>query len=170
MRETLESGNPAQAPAVLLSSYRTPSESLLLSGTRFPHLFSGGLPLSQVPSSHHPKASCASLVADSTNVAFTISMLLGNISSCCNPWIYMGFNSHLLPRLLRHRACCWGARPRMRRQLSSSSLSSRRTTLLTRSSCPPNLSLSLSSRPGPAESLKDLEQVDGEATTETSIF
>ncbi|XP_015338871.1 vasopressin V1b receptor [Marmota marmota marmota] len=107
---------------------------------------------------------------DSTNVAFTISMLLGNISSCCNPWIYMGFNSHLLPRPLRHLACSGGARPRMRRQLSSSSLSSRRTTLLTRSSCPPTLSLSLSSRPGPAESLKDLEQADGEATTETSIF
>uniref|UniRef100_A0A8D2JSN6 Vasopressin V1b receptor n=1 Tax=Sciurus vulgaris TaxID=55149 RepID=A0A8D2JSN6_SCIVU len=105
---------------------------------------------------------------DSTNVAFTISMLLGNVSSCCNPWIYMGFNSHLLPRPLRHCACCWGARPRMRRQLSSSSFSSRRTTLLTRSSCPPtlSLSLSLSSRPGPAESLKDLEQAEGDATTE----
>ncbi|XP_040477846.1 LOW QUALITY PROTEIN: vasopressin V1b receptor-like [Ursus maritimus] len=35
---------------------------------------------------------------DSTDVAFTISMLLGSLSSCCNPWVYMGFNSHLRPR------------------------------------------------------------------------
>nr|XP_002717487.1 vasopressin V1b receptor [Oryctolagus cuniculus] len=109
---------------------------------------------------------------DSTNVAFTISMLLGNLSSCCNPWIYMGFNSHLLPRPLRHLACCRAPRPRMRRQLSNSSLSSRRTTLLTRSSCPPTLTLSLSlgRSPGPQESPKDSKQVDGEAATETSVF
>ncbi|XP_002717487.2 vasopressin V1b receptor [Oryctolagus cuniculus] len=109
---------------------------------------------------------------DSTNVAFTISMLLGNLSSCCNPWIYMGFNSHLLPRPLRHLACCRAPRPRMRRQLSNSSLSSRRTTLLTRSSCPPTLTLSLSlgRSPGPQESPKDSEQADGEAATETSVF
>ncbi|XP_012513312.1 PREDICTED: vasopressin V1b receptor [Propithecus coquereli] len=107
---------------------------------------------------------------DSTNVAFTISMLLGNLSSCCNPWIYMGFNSHLLPRPLRHLACCRGPQPRMRRQLSNGSLSSRRTTLLTRPGCPPTLNLSLSGTPRPTESLRDLEQVDGEATTETSIF
>ncbi|XP_012616455.2 vasopressin V1b receptor [Microcebus murinus] len=107
---------------------------------------------------------------DSTDVAFTISMLLGNLSSCCNPWIYMGFNSHLLPRPLRHLACCGGPRPRMRRQLSNGSLSSRRTTLLTRSSCPPTLNLSLGGTPRPVESLRDLEQVDGEATTDTSIF
>ncbi|XP_062067322.1 vasopressin V1b receptor [Lepus europaeus] len=109
---------------------------------------------------------------DSTNVAFTIAMLLGNLSSCCNPWIYMGFNSHLLPRPLRHLACCRAPRSRMRRQLSNSSLSSRRTTLLTRSSCPPTLTLSLSlgRSPGPQESPKDSEQVDGEAATETSVF
>lgn len=53
--------------------------------------------LSQIPPSCHSKASRASLLADSTNVAFTISMLLGNLSSCCNPWIYMGFNSYLWP-------------------------------------------------------------------------
>uniref|UniRef100_A0A8C8Z1M0 Vasopressin V1b receptor n=1 Tax=Prolemur simus TaxID=1328070 RepID=A0A8C8Z1M0_PROSS len=107
---------------------------------------------------------------DSTDVAFTISMLLGNLSSCCNPWIYMGFNNHLLPRPLRHLACCGGPGPRMRRQLSNGSLSSRRATLLTRSSCQPTLNLSLSGTPRPAESLRDLEPVDGEATTETSIF
>ncbi|XP_006888053.1 PREDICTED: vasopressin V1b receptor [Elephantulus edwardii] len=109
---------------------------------------------------------------DSTNVAFTISMLLGNLSSCCNPWIYMGFNSHLLPRPLRRLPCCGGPRRQMSRQLSNGSLSSRRTTLLTRSSCPPtlNLSLSLSGKPGPEESLKDLEQANGEAVTELGVF
>ncbi|XP_037667802.1 vasopressin V1b receptor [Choloepus didactylus] len=109
---------------------------------------------------------------DSTNVAFTISMLLGNLSSCCNPWIYMAFNSHLLPRPLHHLACCGGPPPRMRRQLSNGSLLSHHTILLTRSSCPPthNLSLSLSVRPGPEESLKGLEQADGEASAVTSIF
>ncbi|XP_008152408.2 vasopressin V1b receptor [Eptesicus fuscus] len=98
---------------------------------------------------------------DSTNVAFTISMLLGNLSSCCNPWIYMGFNSHLWPHPLRHLACCGGPRPQMRRQLSHGSFSSRRTTLLlTRSSCPPTLSLSpsLGARPGPEGPRKGSEQ------------
>ncbi|XP_004862129.1 vasopressin V1b receptor [Heterocephalus glaber] len=107
---------------------------------------------------------------DSTNVAFTISMLLGNLSSCCNPWIYMCFNSHLLPRSLGRLACCRAARPQLRRQLSNGSLSSRRFTLLTRSSCPPTLSPSLGGRPGPAGSLKDLEREGDEAPTETSTF
>ncbi|XP_003410175.1 vasopressin V1b receptor [Loxodonta africana] len=107
---------------------------------------------------------------DSTNVAFTISMLLGNLSSCCNPWIYLGFNSHLLPRPLHQLTCSEGPQPQMSRQLSSGSLSSRRTTLLARSSCPPTLSLSLRGRPGPEESLKDLEQEGGETITEMGIF
>ncbi|XP_006834275.1 PREDICTED: vasopressin V1b receptor [Chrysochloris asiatica] len=107
---------------------------------------------------------------DSTNEAFTISMLLGNLSSCCNPWIYMGFNSHLLPRPLRRLACCGGLQPQMSRQFSNGSLSSRRTTLLTRSSCPPTLNLSLSRRPGPEESPKDLQQAGGEAISEMGIF
>ncbi|XP_005348382.1 vasopressin V1b receptor [Microtus ochrogaster] len=111
---------------------------------------------------------------DSTNVAFTISMLLGNLSSCCNPWIYMGFNSHLLPRSLSHRVCCRGSQPRVHRQLSNSSLASRRTTLLTHSGGPStlrlSLNLSLHAKPRPAESQKGLEQRDGEAIVETSIF
>ncbi|XP_041505256.1 vasopressin V1b receptor [Microtus oregoni] len=111
---------------------------------------------------------------DSTNVAFTISMLLGNLSSCCNPWIYMGFNSHLLPRSLSHRVCCRGPQPRVHRQLSNSSLASRRTTLLTHSGGPStlrlSLNLSLHAKPRPAESPKGLEQRDGEAIVETSIF
>lgn len=100
-------------------------------------------------------------------------MLLGNLSSCCNPWIYMGFNSHLWPHPLRHLACCGGPRPQMRRQLSHGSFSSRRTTLLlTRSSCPPTLSLSpsLGGTPGPEGPLKGSEQVDGEGITEMDIF
>ncbi|XP_069400465.1 vasopressin V1b receptor [Ovis canadensis] len=109
---------------------------------------------------------------DSTNVAFTISMLLGNLSSCCNPWIYMGFNSHLWWRALRRLACCRGAGPRMRRRLSNGSLSSRHATLLTRSSGLParGLSPGLSRKPGPRDSLRGAEQVDGDAATETSIF
>ncbi|XP_006988894.2 vasopressin V1b receptor [Peromyscus maniculatus bairdii] len=111
---------------------------------------------------------------DSTNVAFTISMLLGNLSSCCNPWIYMAFNSHLLPRSLSRRVCCRGSQPRVHRQLSDSSLASRRTTLLTHSSGPStlrlSLHLSLQAKPRPAEPQKDLEQGDGEAAVETSIF
>ncbi|ELW47746.1 Vasopressin V1b receptor [Tupaia chinensis] len=103
---------------------------------------------------------------DSTNVAFTISMLLGNLNCCCNPWVYMGFNSHLWPRPLRRLACCVGPRPRVRRQLSNGRLP--------RPRCPPtfslHLSLSLSGKPGPEESLKDLELGDGEATTETGVF
>lgn len=99
-------------------------------------------------------------------------MLLGNLSSCCNPWIYLGFNSHLWPRPLRHPVCCQGPGPGVRRQLSSSSLSSRRTTLLTRSSGAPNPSLSprLSGRLEPQDSLKDSEPVDRDGTTETGIF
>uniref|UniRef100_A0A2K5RXR6 Vasopressin V1b receptor n=1 Tax=Cebus imitator TaxID=2715852 RepID=A0A2K5RXR6_CEBIM len=109
---------------------------------------------------------------DSTNVASTITMLLGNLSSCCNPWIYMGFNSHLLRWPLRHLACCGGPQPQMRRRLSNGSLSSRHTTLLTRSSCPATLSLSLtlSGKPRPEQSPRDLEPADGEATVETNIF
>nr|XP_006988894.1 vasopressin V1b receptor [Peromyscus maniculatus bairdii] len=111
---------------------------------------------------------------DSTNVAFTISMLLGNLSSCCNPWIYMAFNSHLLPRSLSRRVCCRGSQRRVHRQLSDSSLASRRTTLLTHSSGPStlrlSLHLSLQAKPRPAEPQKDLEQGDGEAAVETSIF
>ncbi|KAM4860794.1 vasopressin V1b receptor [Thomomys bottae] len=110
----------------------------------------------------------------STNVAFTISMLLGNLSSCCNPWIYMGFNNHRLPPPLRRLPCWRPLQARLHRQLSTGSLCSRHATLLTRSSCPPTLNLSLSlslgARSRPAESLKDLEQVHGEATMETGIL
>ncbi|XP_008821577.1 vasopressin V1b receptor [Nannospalax galili] len=111
---------------------------------------------------------------DSTNVAFTISMLLGNLSSCCNPWIYMCFNRHLLPRSLSRLACFQGSQPQVHRQVSNSSLSSRHTTLVTHSNSPSTLRLSLilslHAKPRSAASLKDLEQVDGEATRETSVL
>ncbi|XP_049626780.1 vasopressin V1b receptor [Suncus etruscus] len=109
---------------------------------------------------------------DSTNQAFTISMLLGNLSSCCNPWIYMGFNRHLWPRALRHLACCGGPSPQMRRQVSNGSLSTRGTTLLLRSSCPHTLSLSpsFSGRPETTEALKTPDQMDGEVPTETNVM
>ncbi|KAG8518107.1 Vasopressin V1b receptor [Galemys pyrenaicus] len=106
------------------------------------------------------------LSTDSTNTAFTISMLLGNLGSCCHPWIYMGFHSHLWPRRL---PCCGGAGPGLRRQLSSGSLSSRGTTLLTRSSGPLAFSLSPGprGRPPPGEGRRDSEPACGGAAMET---
>ncbi|KAF2980898.1 hypothetical protein EK904_013701 [Melospiza melodia maxima] len=64
---------------------------------------------------------------ESTNVAFSITMLLASLSSCCNPWIYLFFSGHLLQG-------CWG-RPRagLRRPNSSGSLCSRKTTILSHS-------------------------------------
>ncbi|KAM9000444.1 vasopressin V1b receptor [Sarcophilus harrisii] len=89
----------------------------------------------------------------STNVAFTITMLLGNLSSCCNPWIYMCFSSYLLPAPMRDLSCCGQPQAGLKRRFSNGSLSSRRTTLLTRVSHPPHLSLSGS--PRPEENLKE---------------
>ncbi|NXO21984.1 V1BR protein, partial [Cisticola juncidis] len=64
---------------------------------------------------------------ESTNVAFSITMLLASLSSCCNPWIYLFFSGHLLQGAGR----CWGRpRARLRRPNSSGSLCSRRTTIL----------------------------------------
>ncbi|NXM86599.1 V1BR protein, partial [Oenanthe oenanthe] len=70
---------------------------------------------------------------DSTNVAFSITMLLASLSSCCNPWIYLFFSGHLLPGWGRCRGC-WG-RPRagLRRPNSTGSLCSRKTTILSHS-------------------------------------
>ncbi|XP_065505667.1 vasopressin V1b receptor [Caloenas nicobarica] len=67
---------------------------------------------------------------ESSNVAFTITMLLASLSSCCNPWIYMFFSGHLLQDAARC-LCCWGSpRPRLRGQGSTGSLCSRKTTIL----------------------------------------
>ncbi|XP_047560012.1 vasopressin V1b receptor [Lutra lutra] len=109
---------------------------------------------------------------DSTNVAFTISMLLGNLSSCCNPWVYMGFNSHLWPHPLHRLACCGGPRPRPCPQLSSDSPSGCHTTLLTCSSGLPTLTLSprLCGGPGSEGSRKGSVQEHGKASPETIAF
>nr|XP_002189484.4 vasopressin V1b receptor [Taeniopygia guttata] len=70
---------------------------------------------------------------ESTNVAFSITMLLASLSSCCNPWIYLFFSGHLLQDAGRCRGC-WG-RPRagLRRANSTGSLCSRKTTILSHS-------------------------------------
>ncbi|NXP42152.1 V1BR protein, partial [Leiothrix lutea] len=77
---------------------------------------------------------------ESTNVAFSITMLLASLSSCCNPWIYLFFSGHLLQGSGRCRGC-WG-RPRagLRRPNSTGSLCSRKTTILSHSH-PAGLSL-----------------------------
>ncbi|XP_072255118.1 vasopressin V1b receptor [Pyxicephalus adspersus] len=59
---------------------------------------------------------------DSSDIAFTITMLLGCLSSCSNPWIYMFYSSpHLCPRV---------PLPHSHRQNSTGSASSHRDTLL----------------------------------------
>ncbi|NXN93344.1 V1BR protein, partial [Rhinopomastus cyanomelas] len=71
---------------------------------------------------------------ESSNVAFTITMLLASLSSCCNPWIYMFFSGHLLHDATRCLCCCWGGpRSGLRRQGSAGSLCSRKTTILSHS-------------------------------------
>uniref|UniRef100_A0A8C0FEL3 Arginine vasopressin receptor 1B n=1 Tax=Bubo bubo TaxID=30461 RepID=A0A8C0FEL3_BUBBB len=56
---------------------------------------------------------------ESTNVAFTITMLLASLSSCCNPWIYMFFSGHLLQDAARCLSCWGSPRPGLRRQAST---------------------------------------------------
>ncbi|KAH1171054.1 vasopressin V1b receptor [Mauremys mutica] len=70
---------------------------------------------------------------ESTNMAFTITMLLASLSSCCNPWIYMFFSGHLLHDVLRYISCCRSFRPGLKRQISNGSLCSRKTSILTQS-------------------------------------
>ncbi|KFP32775.1 Vasopressin V1b receptor, partial [Colius striatus] len=67
---------------------------------------------------------------ESSNVAFTITMLLASLSSCCNPWIYMFFTGHLLRDAARCLSCWGGPQPRLRRRGSTGSLCSRKTTIL----------------------------------------
>ncbi|XP_066191756.1 vasopressin V1b receptor [Sylvia atricapilla] len=64
---------------------------------------------------------------ESTDVAFSITMLLASLSSCCNPWIYLFFSGHLLQGCGR----CRGRRgAALGRHNSAGSLGSRRTTVL----------------------------------------
>ncbi|XP_041084635.1 vasopressin V1b receptor-like [Polyodon spathula] len=68
---------------------------------------------------------------DSSDFAFTITMLLASLSSCCNPWIYMFFSGPLLHDLTKY-PCCRRLRPSLKRQGSAGSLSSRRNTTMTK--------------------------------------
>ncbi|XP_015272495.1 PREDICTED: vasopressin V1b receptor [Gekko japonicus] len=67
---------------------------------------------------------------ESSNVSFTITMLLGSLSSCCNPWIYMFFSGHFLHDILRYFSCCGSLQSNLKRQFSNGSLCSRKTTIL----------------------------------------
>ncbi|XP_068516237.1 vasopressin V1b receptor [Anas acuta] len=93
---------------------------------------------------------------ESTNVPFTITMLLASLSSCCNPWIYMFFSGHLL-RDVGRCLSCWCS-PQPRRQVSNGSLCSRKTTVLS-----PSQHCSLPLRGG---SSRDLDLPEEEAVTE----
>ncbi|NXV70757.1 V1BR protein, partial [Atlantisia rogersi] len=70
---------------------------------------------------------------ESSNVAFTITMLLASLSSCCNPWIYMFFSGHLLQDAARCLSCWGSPQPGLRRQVSTGSLCSRKTTIFSHS-------------------------------------
>uniref|UniRef100_A0A8D0BH72 Arginine vasopressin receptor 1B n=1 Tax=Salvator merianae TaxID=96440 RepID=A0A8D0BH72_SALMN len=68
---------------------------------------------------------------ESSNVTFTITMLLASLSSCCNPWIYMFFSGHLFHDFLHFFSCCGSLHSSLKRQFSNGSLCSRKTTILT---------------------------------------
>lgn len=70
---------------------------------------------------------------ESTDVAFSITMLLASLSSCCNPWIYLFFSGHLLQDAGRCRGCWGRRRAGLRRPNSTGSLCSRKTTILSHS-------------------------------------
>ncbi|NWV78396.1 V1BR protein, partial [Dasyornis broadbenti] len=70
---------------------------------------------------------------ESTNVAFSITMLLASLSSCCNPWISLSFSGHLLQDARRCRCCRGRSRAGLRRPNSTGSLCSRKTTILSHS-------------------------------------
>ncbi|NXR82853.1 V1BR protein, partial [Pycnonotus jocosus] len=99
---------------------------------------------------------------ESTNVAFSITMLLASLSSCCNPWIYLFFSGHLLQDAGRCRGC-WG-RPGagLRRPNSTGSLCSRKTTILSHSQ---QAGLSLH-----GDSARELEPPCDEGVTESGTL
>ncbi|KAM6453592.1 vasopressin V1b receptor [Liasis olivaceus] len=70
---------------------------------------------------------------ESSDVTFTITMLLASLSSCCNPWIYMFFSGHLFYDVLHFFSCCGSLRSNLKGQLSSGSLCSHKTTILSHS-------------------------------------
>ncbi|KAJ7331725.1 hypothetical protein JRQ81_013905 [Phrynocephalus forsythii] len=70
---------------------------------------------------------------ESSNVTFTITMLLASLSSCCNPWIYMFFSGRLCQDIVHFLSCCGSLHSNLKRQFSNGSLCSRKTTILTHS-------------------------------------
>ncbi|NXW40170.1 V1BR protein, partial [Nyctiprogne leucopyga] len=102
---------------------------------------------------------------ESTNVAFTITMLLASLSSCCNPWIYMFFSGHQLQDAARCLSCWGGPRPGLRRQASIGSLCSRKTTILSHSHHTSPTSLPLH-----GDSTKDFYPPCEEVVTESGVL
>ncbi|KAI6072689.1 Vasopressin V1b receptor [Aix galericulata] len=97
---------------------------------------------------------------ESTNVPFTITMLLASLSSCCNPWIYMFFSGHLL-RDVGRCLSCWCS-PQPHRQVSNRNLCSRKTTVLS-----PSQHSGLPLRGG---SSRDLDLPEEEVVTESGTL
>ncbi|XP_060627505.2 vasopressin V1b receptor [Anolis sagrei] len=107
---------------------------------------------------------------ESSNVTFTITMLLASLSSCCNPWIYMFFSGHLFHDIFHFFACCGSLHSNFKRQFSNGSLCSRKTTILTHSpqSTPAAAAAAgVEMQPG---SLKDLYQPYEETVSDLGIL
>ncbi|NXI35399.1 V1BR protein, partial [Galbula dea] len=102
---------------------------------------------------------------ESTNVAFTITMLLASLSSCCNPWIYMFFSGHMLQDVARCLSCWGSPGARLQRQASTGSLCSRKTTILSHSHHTSPTSLHLH-----GESTKDFYPPCEEVVTESGTL
>ncbi|XP_014375906.2 vasopressin V1b receptor [Alligator sinensis] len=102
---------------------------------------------------------------DSSDAAFTITMLLASLSSCCNPWIYMFFSGHLLHDALRSLSCCTRLRPGLKRQVSNGSLCSRKTTILTHGH--PSTTPGIPLQQGPS---RDFYQPYEDAVTESGVL
>ncbi|XP_042321284.1 vasopressin V1b receptor [Sceloporus undulatus] len=106
---------------------------------------------------------------ESSNVTFTITMLLASLSSCCNPWIYMFFSGHLFHDILHFFACCGSLHSSLKRQFSNGSLCSRKTTILTHSpqSTPAAAGVGVQMQ---LESLKDFYQPYEESVNDSGIL
>ncbi|XP_052554300.1 vasopressin V1b receptor [Tympanuchus pallidicinctus] len=99
---------------------------------------------------------------DSADAAFTITMLLASLSSCCNPCIYMFFSGRPLQDAARCLAL-WGCpKSAPRRQGSAGSLCSRRTTILSH-----GLSAGIPLQRGSGTNLSPLEE---EAVTDSGTL
>ncbi|XP_048354138.1 vasopressin V1b receptor [Sphaerodactylus townsendi] len=104
---------------------------------------------------------------ESSDVSFTITMLLGSLSSCCNPWIYMFFSGHLLHDILHYFSCCGSLQSNLKRQFSNGSLCSRKTTILIHT---PQSTLSATGIQMQLGSLKDFYQPYDNTVTESGVL